>query len=217
MNPDDPIARALEGIRDLYAGNLAAHGRDSKSVGWKDEASQLVRFDRLARVVDRRGSDAGCTVNDWGCGYGAMFPFLEGRFGDALAGYTGYDISQDMLDAAARSIASPRARFVLGREVTEEADYTFVSGTFNVKLDTGDADWDLYVRDTLSAIYARSRRGLAFNLLTSYVDWKQDTLFYADPSEYFDFCKRQLSRYVTLVHDYPLYEWTILVHREPLT
>ena len=213
MTQDDPIARALDGIRDLYAGNLATHGRDSKSVGWKDEASQLVRFDRLARVVD--GRDAGCTANDWGCGYGAMFSFLDGRLGDALTGYTGYDISQDMLDAAARSIDSPKARFVLGREVTGEADYTFVSGTFNVKLDTAAADWDRYVKDSLRAIYARSRRGLAFNLLTTYVDWKQDTLFYADPSEFFDFCKRHLSRYVTLVHDYQLYEWTMLVHREP--
>lgn len=213
---DDPIANALAGIRDLYTGNLATHGLDSRSVGWKDEASQLVRFDRLARVIDVDGRQTGgFTVNDWGCGYGAMFHFLEGRFGDALRGYAGYDISQEMLDAATRSIVSPKARFVLGPDVTDEADYTFVSGTFNVKLKAADADWDRYVRRQLEAIYARSRRGMAFNLLTSYVDWEQDNLFYADPREFFDFCKRHLSRYVTLLHDYPLYEWTMLVHREP--
>ena len=46
------------------------------------------------------------------------------------------------------------------------------------------------------------RRGLAFNLLTTYVDWRKDDLYYADPGRYFDFCRRELSRYVTLVHDY---------------
>lgn len=211
---DDPIPKALTGIRDLYSGNLATHGPSSKSVGWKDEASQLLRFERLAQVIDRGSAAEGFTVNDWGCGYGSMFHYLDGLSGVEMNGYTGYDISEEMLTAASQATASPRARFVLGAQVTEDADYSFVSGTFNVKLEATDAEWDRYVKEQLEAIYAKSRRGLAFNLLTTYVDWKQDNLFYADPREFFDFCKRHLSRYVTLLHDYPLYEWTILVRRE---
>jgi len=33
----------------------------------------------------------------------------------------------------------------------------------------------------------------------------------ADPRPFFDFCMRELSPNVTLLHDYPLQEWTILV------
>lgn len=210
MSDPNAIPEALSGIRDLYAENLATHGLSSKSVGWKDEDSQLLRFRKLAQVIDRSGS---FTVNDWGCGYGAMFGFLDGLPGVELSRYAGYDICQEMVEAAAQAVNSPRARFVLGSEM-EEADYSFVSGTFNVKLQAADADWEGYVKERLEAIYAQSRRGMAFNLLTSYVDWKQENLFYADPSVFFDFCKRHLSRYVTLLHDYPLYEWTILVRRE---
>lgn len=54
-------------------------------------------------------------------------------------------------------------------------------------------------------------KGIAFNLLTSYVDYKDDNLFYADPGEYIDFCKKELSNKVNLYHDYDLYEWTLLV------
>jgi hypothetical protein len=43
------------------------------------------------------------------------------------------------------------------------------------------------------------------------VDWKQDDLYYGDPLFFFDHCKRTFSRTVTLLHDYPLYEWTIHV------
>jgi len=46
------------------------------------------------------------------------------------------------------------------------------------------------------------------------VDWKQDNLYYGDPFLFFDYCKRNISRYVSLLHDYPLYEWTIIVRKE---
>jgi hypothetical protein len=60
----------------------------------------------------------------------------------------------------------------------------------------------------------QSARGLAFNLFTTYVDFRNDDLFYADPAEFFSLCRRELSRYVTLLHDYPLYEWTLVVLHE---
>ena len=209
----DSIPKTLDGIRDLYEGNLAEHGKSSKSVGWRDEASQELRFERLARVIDAGGG--GFTVNDWGCGYGAMFGHLDRAFGARLERYIGYDISPEMLDAARQQCEASRTAFVLATEVTEDADYTFVSGTFNVKLQASDADWDAYVKQHLEAMFARSRRGLSFNLLTTYVDWKAENLFYADPRDFFDFCKTRLSRFVTLHHDYGLFEWTIGVTREP--
>jgi SAM-dependent methyltransferase len=209
----DSIPKTLDGIRDLYEGNLAEHGTSSKSVGWRDEASQRLRFERLARVIDP-GAGA-FTVNDWGCGYGAMFGYLDGAFGTSMSRYTGYDISAEMLGAAKARCADARASFVNGTAVTVDADYTFVSGTFNVKLNASDDQWDEYIKGQLEAMYAKSRRGLAFNLLTSYVDWKTDNLFYADPKDFFDFCKTRLSRAVTLHHDYGLFEWTIAVTREP--
>jgi SAM-dependent methyltransferase len=208
----DSIPKTLDGIRDLYEGNLAEYGTSSKSVGWRDEASQELRFERLARVID---TGRGFTVNDWGCGYGAMFGHLDRAFGTRFAGYTGYDISQEMLDAARQQCDASRSRFVLAPEVTDEADYTFVSGTFNVKLQASDAEWDSYVKGQLERMFAKSRRGLSFNLLTTYVDWKAENLFYADPMHFFDFCKTRLSRFVTLHHDYGLFEWTIGVTREP--
>ena len=61
----------------------------------------------------------------------------------------------------------------------------------------------------------QSRIGFSFNLLTSYVDWEEDHLYYGDPGVFFEYCKRKHSRFVTLLHDYPLYEWTIAVRKEP--
>lgn len=210
MGTGGGVERTLAAVRSLYASNLAEHGLSSKSVGWRDEQSQRLRFEKLATALD---GDAGTlTVNDWGCGYGAMFQFLASRLGDRLTGYRGYDISSEMIEAGRRTISDPRCEFALGEE-SSEADYTFVSGTFNVRFEATDEQWEGWIRDTLARLFAASRRGLAFNLLSTYVDWREPHLFYGNPRDFFDFCKQNLSPRVALLHDYPLFEWTIVVRR----
>jgi hypothetical protein len=39
-------------------------------------------------------------------------------------------------------------------------------------------------------------------------------LYYADPAQVFDYCKRRFSPNVALLHDYGLYEFTILVRKQ---
>jgi hypothetical protein len=214
VGSEDALRRAIDGVRNLYSDNLAEHGIDSRSVGWPDPEAQLLRFRKLAHVIYADRPSGRITVNDWGCGYGAMFAFLDALPGVELDRYVGYDVSTEMLDAAREHVTDPRAEWAHGSEVTKDADYSFVSGTFNVRMEASDELWGEYVRSVLRTLHARSRRGFAFNLLTSYVDWRKDDLFYADPGEYFSFCRQELSRYVTLLHDYPLYEWTIAVLRE---
>jgi SAM-dependent methyltransferase len=212
--PDVGVSDALSDVERLYSGNLAAHGTDSKAVGWPNAESHLLRFRKLAYLIDLDRPDRPVSVNDWGCGYGAMFGFLDALPSVEVTAYYGYDISPQMLEAARTHIEDPRAEFISGSEVSRDADYTFVSGTFNVRANASTEEWGSYVRSKLVEIASRSRRGFAFNLLTSYVDWTKDDLFYADPAEFFTFCREELSRYVTLIHDYPLYEWTIVVRRE---
>ena len=207
--------KPLRGVAELYEKSLSDHGLTSKSVGWKDEASQLLRFDKLSQVIGAGGERF--SVNDLGCGYAAMFDYLRQRHDARLSLYHGYDISDEMLAAAGQTVIDQRAIFHKASQASEEADYSFVSGTFNVKMDASDEAWTEHVKETLLQLAAQSRRGFAFNLLSTYVDWKQDNLFYADPLAFFDFCRRNISRYVSLLHDYPLYEWTILVSREKST
>ncbi|MFQ5735166.1 MAG: class I SAM-dependent methyltransferase [Planctomycetaceae bacterium] len=208
------VSATIQQVGELYADNLREHGCNSKSVGWKDAESQTLRFDKLAEVILPAHRSGGFTCNDWGCGYGAMLDYLQQRSDLTLNRYYGYDISPEMI-AAARSTPRNRAEFIEAPLPTQLADYTFVGGTFNVRFQSSDAVWADYVRQSLCDLWKKTRQGLAFNLLTTFVDWRAEDLFYADPAEFFTFCRRNLSRYVTLLHDYTLYEWTILVRREP--
>lgn len=59
-----------------------------------------------------------------------------------------------------------------------------------------------------------SRKGIAFNFLTSYNTFNQDDLMYFDPSEVFKYCIKNLSRFVIIDHGYPLYEATATVFKK---
>jgi SAM-dependent methyltransferase len=205
--------RLLAPVGDLYTASLHEHGTVSQGVGWKDEASHRLRFDKLATVIAAESEAEGFTVNDLGCGYGAMFEYLRDRFGVALRRYYGYDVSEQMLTAARDRVTDERAEFLHGSSPEHDADYSFVSGTFNVKLDATHERWTEHVKASLLELSGRSRKGLAFNLLTTYVVWRADHLYYGDPYEFMDYCRRSISRYVALFHDYPMYEWTIIVRK----
>ena len=204
----DPTLRALS---DLYTANLAEHGVGSRSVGWPDPGAHRLRFEKLAYLVEAARPGRPVSVNDWGCGYGALFAFLDARV--ELARYRGCDVSEAMVAAAREHVRDPRAAFACAAEPAEDADYGFASGIFNVRLDADEAAWAEHVRGALRTLHARSARGFAFNALSTRVDWRAEGLYYADPAEYLAFCQAELSPRVALLHDYPLYEWTMVVLR----
>ena len=205
------LEHALQRVEALYTANLAEHGPTAAAAGWRDPGAQHLRFQRLARVVADHPPDGPASVADWGCGYGALLPYLDARGDVEIARYDGYDLSAEMLAAGERESRDRRCRWILGSDLDADVDYVFVSGTFNVRLGASEAEWAAHVRATLQALHARARRGLAFNLMTSWVDWRAEELFYADPAEWFTFCRGALSRSVSLQHDYPLHEWTMIV------
>jgi hypothetical protein len=96
-----------------------------------------------------------------------------------------------------------------------EADYTIASGIFNLKFEQSQAEWTDYILQTLHTLDQKSSKGFAFNALTSYSDpeYMKEELAYCDPCKLFDFCKRNFSKNVALLHDYNLYDFTILVRK----
>jgi len=202
----------LTRIGDYYSAKLAEHGPSSQGVDWNSPHSQELRFQQLLRVCDSAGA---FDLNDYGCGYGALADYLLARH--PAAKYTGFDVTPAMV-AKAKELhpGSAGPRFTSDDAELVPANYTVASGIFNVRLDTPRESWEALVLDTLDRLSALSRRGFAFNVLTSYSDahLMRDDLYYADPCLLFDHCKRKYARNVALLHDYGLWEFTILVRKE---
>lgn len=203
----------LREVAEYYSAKLGEYGVSPRGVDWNSEESQQLRFAQLSKIIQL---EQGFSINDLGCGYGALFDYLSDHWRGFT--YTGCDVSADMVWAAKERLgANFNARFYVGSESPEVADYGVASGIFNVRLGRSDSEWHEYLVATLDVLDRTSRSGFAFNCLTSWsdADRMQDYLYYADPAALFDLCKRRYSRHVALLHDYGLYEFTMLVRKNP--
>ena len=201
----------LNDVASYFSSILAEHGNSAHGVGWNGEESQKKRFEQLCKIIDTSSS---FSINDLGCGYGALYDFLVERY-DSFS-YIGVDVSEEMIRSAElRYKNNMHARFLIGGKPEEVADYCVASGIFNLSFGRSDEEWFCHLELTLDSLQEKSRKGFAFNCLTSYSDtdkMRQD-LYYADPCLLFDYCKRRYSKDVALLHDYGIYDFTILVRK----
>lgn len=201
----------LPDVAAYYSDKLAEHGPTPNGSDWKDATSQRVRFDKLLTLVEAPSA----SLLDLGCGYGALLP--HARATGFVGTYLGTDISLAMVETARRlHEKDPAARFDHGVTPDQPCDYAVASGVFNVRLHYSAVSWQNYMEEMVALMDRMSRRGFAFNCLTSYSDHdrKRPDLYYADPLVWFDLCKRRYAKAVALLHDYGLWEWTLLIRKD---
>ena len=198
-------------LKNHFDERVVLYGAGVQSVDWKSRAAQYNRFRELLKVAD---FSASFSIIDYGCGDGELVRFLQTVNADFQ--YFGFDVSPQMVETARREFAaSKNCLFSTRLEDFPAADYIVASGVFNLKFDASDEDWKEYIEATIAEMKALSYKGFAFNALTAYsdVELRRADLFYADPLYWFDFCKRNVSRFVSLLHDYPEYDFTIIVRK----
>ncbi len=201
----------LDTVNKYYTEKIIEHGVSPKGVDWNGQESQELRFQQLASVIKE---DSGFSLLDFGCGYGALLDYLQPRKGSFR--YHGFDISEEMIrQGRQHHPESPDVTWATVMDANEQYDYSILSGIFNVRQAVNDAEWQQYVINSLDVVNQCSTKGFSFNILTSYSDkeYMRDYLYYADPCFYFDHCKKHYSKQVALLHDYPLYEFTIVVRK----
>jgi SAM-dependent methyltransferase len=207
-----PEEKILDLVERYYSGRFAEHGPTARGVDWNSTESQEVRFAQLARACP---ADRAFTLLDYGCGYGALLPFLRERGFEV--DYTGFDLSSAMLEHGRERFAGEQGvRFVGVDAALEPADVVVASGIFNVRLEVDPDSWHAYVVSTVRRLSELSRCAFAFNCLTSYsdADRMRPDLYYGDGPSFFDLAKRELAPGVALLHDYGLWEWTLIVRKD---
>ncbi len=188
---------------------MREHGATARGMDWKDEESQRLRFSVLCGVAELSGR----SVYEVGAGAAHLCTYLQHE--QPTATYAGCDLSSDMVEAARRlhPDADIQVRDVLTDPPSRRYDFVFCSGVFHVKLAASDREWREYMYEVIRRMYATCDVAIAFNLMTDQVDYRAEGLYYAKPADIFEFCRSELSRYVTLRHDYPLNEFTTYVYR----
>ncbi|GAB4129230.1 MAG: class I SAM-dependent methyltransferase [Raineya sp.] len=207
------MKQVIEQLNEFYKEQIQIYGSTPQGVNWKDAQAQEVRFSQLLKIIDAKED---FSINDLGCGYGALVEFMK-KNSYVNFQFRGYDLSEEMILQAQKTYDYPEARFYHIQQAQEmqNADYCVASGIFNKKLQLKEFEFLPYILETLEVMNEKSHRGFAFNMLTSYSDKdkQREDLYYASPTFIFDYCMRNFSKNVALLHDYKAYDFTILVRK----
>jgi len=208
----DDFRDDLAALSTHYDRLVRVHGDTAMSAQYADRETQERRIAVLCDI----GVSKTSKVLDFGCGTGQMLSFLQRSCGFE-GEYVGYDISPEAIECA-RSI-HPAGRFevrnILEQPSEERFDYVLVSGVFNIRISDNRGFFEAISR----RLIRQAQVGYAFNMLSRFVDYFDDGLYYEDPAYAFRFSKEELSALVTLRHDYVLrpgsipFEFSIYVHR----
>ena len=208
MPSKPPAPRAA--VARYYEGRVREFGATPWGVDWTCALTQQLRFVQLMKVAGRRRR---FSLNDLGCGYAALLPFVRERYGDRVD-YAGVDVAPTMIGQA-RSLwgGDAAARFDEGCTLPRVADYSVASGVFNVQLGFGARAWTSFVKDVLLELRRSSRRGFAVNFIEPPrrgVEPLQG-LYRTDPAPWVEHCSRAFGAQVKVIEDYGLREFTLLV------
>lgn len=201
-------------LNEYFSEKLETFGATPQGVDYNGPEAQELRFEQLIKVIN---PSTPFTVMDYGCGYGAMFDFLLKK--GWIFEYYGVDLIEKMVVAGRQAHKDfPNAHFISDEREAPKVDYLLAGAIFNIKLETHYDAWQEFALKTLKNMNDLCAKGFSFNMLTKYSDAdrmaQRPDLFYADPPVFFDYCKRNFSRNVALLHDYGLYDFTILIRKD---
>lgn len=188
------------------------HGDSPAGVNWRNGESQALRFDILSQIGDLTGRK----VHDVGCGMAHYYDYLRQKGVDCR--YVGSDLSARMIEAARQRLGRDVELHVGSIEEESalewaKADYLVGCGIFTVRDSIAPEPWWDYVQCMIGRMFEASEIGCAFNVMTSFVDFQDDHLFYVSPQEVMNFCVENLTRKIVIRHDYPLWEYSVFLYR----
>ena len=193
-------------IIELYESRYKQYGHNHKTVGWGSDLDQVLRFDMLCRGLDLKGK----SILDLGCGLGDLVPYLEILTGGDFR-YTGVDIAPVLVESAQNEFHHSNVKFVCCEmssfSIKEKYDVAILSGALNYRIDDNIG----FSEKIIDQLFRMTKESVAVNFLSSYADYQEKKNFHYSPEDMFKYSKL-LSNWVTMYHDYPLWEFTIQIN-----
>ena len=198
-----------------YERCLERHGATPKGMDWPNEEDLKRRFKVMLGVV-KDTHRWPVSIIDLGCGAGFLVDYLKENGLDKDFRYKGIDISQAMINSA--RMRHPDHEFEV-RDILEDplpagcADYVLMNGLLTEKVDLTHEEMMEFSCLMIKGAYNSCRCGIAFNVMSTHVDWMREDLFHWAIDDVMGFLVRECSRNIVIRMDYGLYEYTVYVYR----
>ena len=167
-------------INNLYKNNFKKFGESHESVFWNSQFNQLKRYEEILTIlIKKEGIKNKIEISDVGCGYGALYTFLNKEFKFKNIKYSGIDINKQFIDYCKKKFE--KELFYCSSTPLEIVDYCIMSGTYNLTKIKNVNLWENYVYKNLVQCLKKVRKGLIFNLQFSKTSKIYNNIFYCDP------------------------------------
>lgn len=202
MKDEDKIT-----IVSRYQKRLSEYGPGIQALASGSTERRDTRFNVLSSIGDLHG----CRLLDLGCGLGDFYAWLQKN--GIVVDYTGYDITPELVDFAAERFpeADFEVRDIQTEGIQESFDFIVSSQTFNNRL-SHDDNFDV-MKEVLQICYDACDKAVAIDMMTTYVDFQEKHLHYYQPEAVFSYAKT-LTKRVSLRHDYPAFEFVIILYKD---
>jgi SAM-dependent methyltransferase len=192
------------------------YGASHRGMDWPNEEDLVKRFDVMLEVV-RPNAEKPVSILDLGCGVGLLVDHLQAT--DALNAfdYWGIDLSTKMVAAARERHPAQRfeSRDILSNPLPAGCvDYVIMNGLLTEKVQLSQPTMEAYATDIIKMAFDACRRGIAFNVMSTHLDWLRNDLFHWPLDSVAAFLVSQCSRSIVIRMDYGLYEYTVYVYNE---
>jgi hypothetical protein len=198
-----------------YEGCLARHGDTHLGVDWPRPDDAETRYTVMLGAV--RPGDGVASLLDFGCVDWHIHEYMIlNQVRDVR--YAGLDLSERFV-ALCRS-KHPGVDYYCADVLKDgigrlpRFDYVVANGMFTEKRELPFDAMLAYFEAMVPHLFAMARVGIAFNVMSSHVDWERDDLFHLPIDTLGRFLTKEVTRHFVR-NDYGLYEYTVYAYREP--
>ena len=204
------IVKHYESCYDKYGDNC--HGVD-----WPNKEDVETRYRIMLEIIrfdTFHTSNSACSVMDFGCGLAHLLDYIKRN--NYPYQYMGVDLSPVFVDACKEKY--PQESFVCIDFLKEDnyklsADYIVMNGVLTEKNGYSfDNMWE-YSKSIIKKVFEACNKGVAFNVMSSDVDWEREDLFHLPLNELSHFLTTEVTRDFIIRYDYGLYEYTVYIYK----
>lgn len=212
-------------LKNYYAGTFAQFGATAKGVDWNDENELLVRYDKMLAVLQKDFPPEipnSPSFLDVGCGWGGLLQHIHTL--QLPINYTGIDVVDGMIHEGKKLFAD--GTFIHGDifDLAESETYDFVvcNAILTQKLGVTIPQMEKFTKDLVSKMFDLCRHGIAFNMMSTRVNYMVDNLYYQNPVELLSWLLTDISPRVRLDHGYSslnsgkgkFFDFTVYVYKD---
>ncbi len=201
--------KKLDIIKSYYEPNINKNLPDHQVLGWESKQAHNMRFEVLADNVDIEGK----SILDVGCGLGNLYGFLKNK--GYTFRYVGVDILEAMVERARCKFKDVDFRCLdifKGNALEGETfDIVYASGIFNLNMGNNIP----FLKQALQKFYELSSEFIAFNLLHTDSNDKEDTYFYFHPDQVAEIISTTLPEniQVKIIENYLNNDFTVIIKK----